>query len=785
MKLEALLFTLIGAALVTSCVGKSYGEAPVEADIPQKLVFIHTTDTHAKYLPFWMEPNMFDRKMDLESNNQPCWDLDYNYNVEQKNDKNSYCNGAYKEDTGEYLVYENGEYVYKKEEDLDPDYFLPFEEKSDKNHVLEDLNKDGRCDVLDCQRCWDKNENDVCDKDEDVDEGVGCGVGDCWAQEDNKKVYMCWDTNGNGLCDKSEDLNKDRLCTFDDCALVFDKNFNRRCDYPYEPYYRTWIGPDGKLILRENYDSDKKYDLAVAEARRYSEDLNRDGVCDYSDYRPGLVYAGGVARAKTVIDDIRRKHEPNHVPVIYLDSGDPFQGAPQFNLYKGEVELISLQKLGLDAMVLGNHEFDNGTSGFVSAYRKVGGFPVLTSNYLFEESSNKGLMDIVSPYMIMMSGALRIGVVGVANDNSLNSAYQIGSGLGFNFLDPVESTQKYVNMVRPLVDIVVLLTHQGLDGDYRLAEKVSGVDLILGGHHHVVLDPPKIMKGPDGRDVIIVHSGVNMKIVGELEVAVQNKRIVWHKYTTHAVTDRIQEDGNIVNLLKPYMDGLDYSQYLQKIVGYAESTILRNDPSGGDSPLGNLVTDAMMNHDMARAQFCVTNSMGIRADIPTGDITLEKLYEVFPFENSITTMYLSGKELKSLFDYVARRSASRGCKTQIQAAGLGVELDCSPSAELQERHGSYALTKCLQIGDTYVIKDYELVQPHVLFKMATNDYMARGGSGFFMLEANTTRLDTSVSLRDALVEFLNSYGDINPVNFSVDQTGTEECGGGKRIRMLN
>ena len=74
-------------------------------------------------------------------------------------------------------------------------------------------------------------------------------------------------------------------------------------------------------------------------------------------------------------------------------------------------------------------------------------------------------------------------------------------------------------------------------------------------------------------------------------------------------------------MLRPYVQGLDYSQYLQKKVGYATSTIVRNDPAGGDSPLGNIVTDAMMNHELARAQLCVTNSMGIRADISTPTLT--------------------------------------------------------------------------------------------------------------------------------------------------------------------
>ena len=763
--------------LLTSCFDSSNGGTPVDEGIPRKMVFIHTTDTHGKYLPFWMEPNMFDRNMGLQSKNPPCWDLDYS-------GAGSYCNGAYNEATGKYQVYESGKYVYYTKDELkEKGYYKA--DSIEKGLVIEDINEDGRCDILDCQRCWDKNKNNICDPDEDIDEHYGCSSGDCF---ESGTYLTCWDKNGNGSCDKHEDLNFDGLCDTYDCALVFDRNHNGNCDYPYDSLRQTWRGKDGKLILRKNYDSDSAYNKAMTEAEANSEDINRDGKCDYSDYRPGLINTGGIARAKTIIDEIRAKHERDGVPVLYLDSGDTFQGAPEFNLYKGDVEMLSMQKLGVDAMVIGNHEFDNGTGGLVSAYRKSGGFPLLASNYLFDYDGHKGLMDISSPYLIAMAGGLTIGIVGVANDSSINSGYQVGGSVGFNFLDPIETTQSYVNSLRPLVDIVVVLSHQGLDGDYRIAENVKGVDLILGGHHHVVLDPPKVLKGPDGRDVIVIHSGVNLKVIGELEIAVQNRHIVWHKYRTIPITEKVAENGDFINMLRPYVQGLDYSQYIQKKVGYAISTIVRNDPANGDSPLGNIVTTAMMNHELARAQFCVTNSMGIRADIPTGEISLEKLYEVFPFENSITTMYLSGNELKTLFDFVARKSASRGCKTQVQVAGMSVELNCNPSQKLLEELGessSFALTKCLKIGDTDVIKDYKVLLPNMLFKMATNDYMGRGGSGFYMLEANTTRLDTSVSLRDAVVVFFDQLGEIDPTAFSQNQTAPDECGRGKRILMLN
>ncbi|HDT11482.1 MAG TPA: hypothetical protein ENN58_01950 [bacterium] len=750
-----------------ACVEHSYGEAQPDRSVSRKLVFIHSTDTHGKYFPFWMEPNMFDREMGLDSSNPHCWDIN----------KNNFCDGAWIDGIGDdgkgrYKTWVGGKYEYLTEAEFKAG-----------GYVSEDMNRDGVCDINDCQRCWDINRNNKCDPEEDINGDGACSVKDCLLQSNDPVVFQCWDKNGNGKCDKEEDINNDNVCNFDDCILVWDRNYNRECDFPYDTVNNTWIDEDGNPILRENYPSEGEYNAALAFAEENSEDINRDGVCDYRDYRPGLVNSGGVARAKTVIDRIREKHKD--VPVLYFDSGDSFQGAPQFNLYGGELEMRSLQFLGVDAMVIGNHEFDNGTAALVDAYKKSGGFPFLAANYLFDWENHKGLMDITSPYTILNRGQLKIGVVGMGNDSSLNSIYVIGGSLGFNAIDPVEAATRYVGVIRPFVDVIVLLSHQGLEGDYHLAEKVPGVDIVMGGHHHVVLDPVKVIEGTDGRDVLVVHSGVNFKVIGELEIAVKEKRIVWHDYKTHPITEKVPEDGEMLNMLKPYMQGLEYSQDINAIVGRAASAIKRIDTAGGDSPLGNLVTNAMMSNELSRAQFCVTNSMGIRADIPSGDITREKLYEVFPFENSIVTMYLSGRDIKTLFDYVARRSATRGCRSQVQVAGMSVELDCSPDEEIQEKEGSFALTKCLKIGDNIIVDDYELVQPHLIFKMATNDYMGRGGSGFYMLESNTTRLDTSVSLRDAFSEYLMEQGIIDPDDYSLNQTAPNECGQGKRIRMIN
>ncbi len=746
----------------SSCMEHRHGEEPA-GEKPVKVVLIHTSDSHSKYLPFRVKPNMFDREMGLRSDYPPCWNL---------NDGQSggpfYCDGAWSEKHQGYRVWDGSEYIYVSRDKL----IKPSEQGMKEGYITEDFNHDGICDIKDCQRCWDRNRNNFCDPEEDVNGDGICDINDCLAQKDDPEIYKCWDREGpqeqpkNGVCDWWEDKNNDEKCGLEDCVYMWDKNNNFKCDFPYDNEKKGHFYSEGHEKAGER----------VTE-KHLIEDINKDGVCDSKDYFPELVNTGGVARVATVAEKIRQKNK--NIPVLHFDSGDTFQGAPQFNLFQGEMEMLTLSSIGVDAMVIGNHEFDNGVSRLEDVYREKGGPPLLAANYLFESSSGNKLHNLVKPYIIMNRGGLKIGVVGIGNDSSLTSLSEVGNSLGFVAKDPVETAKHYVSMIRSRCDIVILLTHTGLEGDYELAENVSGVDIILGGHHHVVLDPVKVLKGPDGKDTLIIHSGVDFKIVGELELIVRNREISWYDYRTHPITDSVPEDPEILSMLDPYIRHLDQAQNLKEVVGETRSMLERNDVNGGDSMLGNLLCDSMMDHTLVKAEFATTNTLGIRADIPAGSITREKLYEVFPFENTVVYMYMSGKELKEMFDFNARRSASRGCTSQLQIGGAQMVVDCSPPDDMQEKYGSYALTKYLKIGEVEVIKNYKLLQPYSIFKMATNDYMGGGGSGFSMLKRNTTAVETSVPLRDAFISYLEKIGVVDPDNFSADKPEN------KRIRMLN
>jgi len=246
---------------------------------------------------------------------------------------------------------------------------------------------------------------------------------------------------------------------------------------------------------------------------------------------PGEGPYGGIARIGSII----KRERARAARSIWLDSGDCFQGAPVFNVYRGEAKFRALSLLGLDAAVIGNHEFDLGANNLYEQYLSWAQFPLLAANYYFEDPREPGkpkLAEAVQPYQLFDLDGVKVAVIGMANISTVTSLAEGGNSLGIRPLDDSESVQKYVRLLRPVADMVVLLSHLGLDEDEGLAPTdvsdmnqslpLDGVDLILGGHLHIVLNPPKIAQlDAYGHPTVLVHSGAFAKFVGRLDMVVK------------------------------------------------------------------------------------------------------------------------------------------------------------------------------------------------------------------------------------------------------------------------
>jgi 5'-nucleotidase/UDP-sugar diphosphatase len=462
--------------------------------------------------------------------------------------------------------------------------------------------------------------------------------------------------------------------------------------------------------------------------------------------RPENAPFGGAARMNYLIQRERQRADR----LLHLDSGDCFQGAPIFNFFNGEAEVRALAHTGVDGVVVGNHEFDRGALNFARQYQQWATFDTLAANYQFDDPTTPGSSELgrfVRPYTFYNLRGLKVGVIGLGNLSSITSIFDQPNRLGIVPLNTVEVTQHYVDLVREQgADVIVVVSHVGLEDDIHTLEMTTGVDIVLGGHLHIVLNPTQEVEDcrpfdaqgnhfipileqtrttpapptacapneccatsgvcpPSGqtahwrlargyraracrpRRVVLQHSGAFMKYLGRLDTVLSRDpariypgrerdydprdrwEVVSSRFSLFPVDSTVPEEPTMKRMLEPYARALDTVANLDNLVGYAPADITRTPAGGGDSALGNLVATSMWLRLGIQTDFSLTNTLGIRDNIPAGPVTVDQLYNVFPFDNSITTMILSGREVQRALRL--RRAALGRARVPVAGAGGG------------------------------------------------------------------------------------------------------------------
>jgi len=217
-------------------------------------------------------------------------------------------------------------------------------------------------------------------------------------------------------------------------------------------------------------------------------------------------------RRNTFIQETRKQY-PN---TIVVDAGDFSQGTPYFNLFKGFPEIELMNKMGYDVVTLGNHEFDNGSTALAKRLKQAD-FKIVCANYKFK---NKQLAKCIKPYTTMKIGGKKIGFFGLLRDiekQVLPHNYQ-----EVTFLDPLAAAQKMVDLLKnkEQCDLIICLSHLGINAeeegdvtDREIAAKVAGIDFIIGGHNHLLLEKPEIVN-----DTKILQARKNGIYVGKVVV---------------------------------------------------------------------------------------------------------------------------------------------------------------------------------------------------------------------------------------------------------------------------
>ena len=382
---------------------------------------------------------------------------------------------------------------------------------------------------------------------------------------------------------------------------------------------------------------------------------------------------GGIARVGGYVEKVRKEEENT----IYAIAGDMFRGSIIDADYMGlsTIDLINL--LSPDVAALGNHEVDYGVAHLLFL-EKCAKFPIINAN-LFVTMNNTRLF---TPYLNIEIGGMRVLFIGILTEEVLASTKTekiIGT------LIDVEDAAREVGVIcdnyrTADTDMTVLLTHIGIEADRRLAEYLDpkwGVDLIIGGHSHTLLNEPEVING-----VPVVQVGSGTKHIGRFDINYDDKEKKIDSYTWNCIElndATCEKDMVIDEVLSMYQSESDY-KYRRIVTRLARK--LTHPARNQETELGNLYADMMQDESSFDIMFFASGSIRKQEFGPI--VEYAQMLENTPFDDEVHMVEVTGTQFRQIIMHLLRDEAWEG-HTEFYQVSKGVRiLYCKSTHELLE-----------------------------------------------------------------------------------------------------
>jgi len=444
----------------------------------------------------------------------------------------------------------------------------------------------------------------------------------------------------------------------------------------------------------------------------------------------------GSAKLKSYVDYYRALNPDG---TFVLDAGDAFQGTPVSNLHRGKPVVEAMNAIGYDAMTVGNHEFDWSIEEALKSL-SIAKFPLLSAN-IYEGDK---LVDWVKPYTIIEKNGVKVGIIGLSTPETAITAHADYVGK-YTFRNPVEVVNNLVPELKAKgAEVIVVLGHipgyqdkttKEITGELAdLAKGVSGVDAIIGGHSHQTVSG--IINNAAVTEAY--YSGRSMGHITLYYDKFLNKTVDKKVEVIDIKADKLKltPDANVLNIVNRYVEEL---KPMFSVVLGKTSVDLKRDYNN-ESNMGNWVTDVM--REKANVQIAFTNAGGLRDDIMAGDITVEQIFKVMPFDNTIVTGEMTGAQLKATLEQSVTLY-----KGMLQISGLTVKYDSTKPEKERITEIRLADGTLVEDGKTYTV--------------ATNDFLSGGQDGFTMLK-DVKWTNTFILVRDAMIDNIKTLKEIAP-----------------------
>ncbi len=392
---------------------------------------------------------------------------------------------------------------------------------------------------------------------------------------------------------------------------------------------------------------------------------------------------GGAARRAALVRDLRRTIKN---PVLLVDSGDTFTRGPLTNAWEGIADAEAMNAVGYDLAALGNNEFKakdgyeaNDAAGAQSALLQVvkrSRFQWLCANATDGAGAQ---LEGVQPYVVREINGVRVGFLGLTAPRS--AAYP--QTKGWTITDPIAVAKAWIPKARAHCDLLIALTHIGVDLDKRLAAETTGLDAIVGGDSHTFLYQAVEVVNPEGKKIPIVQDGEFGVNLGRLDLrftrgADERWTLATYAYALLPVGANVREASDVTAKLEPYV------RPYREVVGHLDR--VGATPAERSQITNRIVADALRLQ--TQADFALNPDDSGFEVFRHADVTRYEVCAILPFRNRVVVAALTGADIQALQKLVANSVLS----------GDAAHLD--PARTYQVAFVNYAARSAYKVAET-------------------------------------------------------------------------------------
>ena len=348
----------------------------------------------------------------------------------------------------------------------------------------------------------------------------------------------------------------------------------------------------------------------------------------YNESGEVIEMAGGYAYIAGLVDEIR-KENPN---TLLFDGGDSLHGTKPVVDSEGEMVVPILNAMKVNALV-GHWDFAYGPKHLKEVGRELD-FPILGCNVFTEDGSN--FLEPTATYEI---DGFKIGVIGICA-MIIDKTMPEKMAKGLTFTSGIDEVPKYVQKLKEdNVDLILLLSHNGFPQDVALLEKVDGIDICLSAHTH-----NRLYKAVEINGTKIIQCGCHGAFLGKITLDIENKSVQNFDYELIKITDKLPKSAEVDALVNKALN--PYQAIRKNVVGRTTEILHRYNTL--NSTMDNLLLQSIAHSTKTEIAFC--NGWRYGAPIAVGDITEDALYNIVPMNPPVSTIDMTGAEIKEMLE---------------------------------------------------------------------------------------------------------------------------------------